>query len=271
MHSASDAQVIYFNDFDQYTYKKTYKETDLDNDWNTAWSSGVKERRVKIEKGWQAYGNNGSCLAIKYPGNKYGTRGTGAQWQHELGGSYDDVMLSYSVKFKRGFDFVKGGKLPGLAGGTAPTGTTAATGTNGFTSRMMWLTSHTGNPGSPKQKTTNAISYAKYFRSGYDLDGKDEDETYFSTSGSLTELKSNVWYDITQRVKMNDPWTNNGIIQIWVDDVLVVNKQNVRFRTNGSFGIDKVYFSTFFGGGWSWRTSKWETAYFDNFIVTALD
>jgi len=136
---------------------------------------------------------------------------------------------------------------------------------------MMWLTPHTGNPGSPKQKTSNAISYAKYFRSGYDFDGKDEDETFFQSNESLTSLKSNVWYDITQRIKMNDPKTNNGIIQIWLNDKLVVNRQDVRFRTNSSSGIDKLYFSTFFGGGRSWRTSKWETAYFDNFVITALD
>lgn len=272
LQSKANAQTIYYNDFDQHTKSRTYKEADLDREWNSPeWSSGVKDYRVKIEKGWQAYGNSGSCMAVKYPKRKYGTKNTGAQWKMELDDSYEEVYLSYAVKFKRGFDFVKGGKLPGLAGGTAPTGNTAATGGNGWTARMMWLTDHTGTPGSPKQKTANAISYAKYFQSGYDFDGKDEDETYFQSGGNLTELKSNVWYDITQRIRMNDPWTNNGVIQIWIDDQLVVNKQNVRFRTNYSLGIDQVYFSTFFGGGYSWRTSKYETVYFDNFVVVAIE
>ncbi len=180
------------------------------------------------------------------------------------------MELRYAVKFKRGFDFVRGGKLPGLAGGTAPTGTTRATGTNGFAARMMWLTSHTGQPGAPKQKTTHAISYSKFVGSGYDGDGKDEDETDFSSNGKLTVLTSNKWYDIKQRVKMNDPSKSNGFIKIWVNGTLVVNQTNIRFRTSNAFAIDKVYFGTFFGGGSSWRTSKYETAYFDNFVVKAL-
>ncbi|MFK7769371.1 MAG: polysaccharide lyase [Mariniblastus sp.] len=272
----SQAQLIYSNNFDQYDGSRKYRESDLNNDWNSPeWSNGVSKGRVKIDSGWQAYGNQGSSLAVKYPTGKYGTKNTGAQWKMDLGDSYEEVLLSYSVKFKRGFDFVKGGKLPGLAGGQSPTGNAPADGFNGWTARMMWRTAHTGNPGSPKQKTSNAISYAKYDQSGSDGDGKDEDETFFSEGGTpagqLTELKSNRWYEITQRIRMNTPGQFNGVIQIWVDDQLVVDKQDVRFRNVASLGIDQVYFSTFFGGGYSWRTSKYETAYFDNFMVFAVE
>ena len=218
----SQAQVIYYNNFDQYDGSRSYRGSDLDNDFNRPeWEDGVSEGRVKIDSSWQAYGNQGSSLAVKYPPGKHGTKNTGAQWKMEFDQKYEEVYLTYSVKFKRGFDFVKGGKLPGLAGGTSPTGTTAATGTNGWAARMMWLTSHTGNPGSPKQKTANAISYAKYFRSGFDQDGKDEDETFFESNGSLTKLESNKWYEITQRIKMNRHWDDDGIIQIWIDDKLL--------------------------------------------------
>ncbi|WP_145421732.1 polysaccharide lyase [Planctomycetes bacterium K23_9] len=269
----ASAQIIYSNDFDHHQFTGTYREHHWEADWNDPqWEDGIKEKRVKIVDGYQAYGGSGRSLAVKYPKGKYGTKNTGAQWIMELNDSYDEVLLSYSVKFKRGFDFVKGGKLPGLAGGTAPTGNVAANGYNGWTTRMMWRTTHTGNPGSPKQKTSPAISYAKYRRSGPDNDGRIEDETpWLDPDGDLTMLKSNKWYDITQRIKMNDVGTSNGVLQIWLNDVLLVDKQDVEYRKTNSIGIDKLYFSTFFGGGYSWRTSKYETAYFDNFVIVAVD
>lgn len=267
--STVSAQYIYQNDFDQHTYKRTYKIADLNAEWNNPlWDTGVSEYRVKVESGYQAVGNSGSCLAVKSPKGTYGPQDSGAQWIMEFDDSYEEVYLSYCVKFKKSFDFVKGGKLPGLAGGTAPTGFTKATGYNGWTARMMWRTGFTGNPGSPKQKTSNAVSYAKYVGSGWRNDGKNEEKVPFrySNNEELT-FKSNRWYSLTQRIKMNDPFVKNGELQIWVDGVMVVNEQNLEFRKTYDLGIDKLYFSNFFGGGSSWRTSKYETLFFDDFSV----
>jgi len=270
--ASTHAQVIYQNDFDQHTRSRTYNRSDLDSEWNSPeWEDGIRENRVQIKKGSQAYGGEGCCLAVSYPKEKHGTRDTGAQWIMELDDEYEEVYLTYSVKFKRGFDFVKGGKLPGLAGGTAPTGNTSATGYNGWTARWMWRTFFNGTPGAPKQKRTKAISYAKFYKSGHDRDGKDEDETVFQKGTKDFSFSSNQWYEVTQRVKLNDHWKDNGILQIWVNDVLVLDQQNIRFRKTKRLKIDKLYFSTFFGGGSSWRTSKSETAYFDNFMIVAID
>lgn len=136
---------------------------------------------------------------------------------------------------------------------------------------MMWRTSHQGNPGSPKQKKSQMISYAKYVGSGHDNDGKDEDETLFAdANNNLFTIDSNRWYEVTQRIKMNDHWKSNGIIQIWVDDKLVIDQRNIRFRKTKNIGIDQLYFSSFFGGGYSWRTSKYETVYFDNISIMVI-
>lgn len=48
------------------------------------------------------------------------------------------LHLRYYVRFSEGFDFVKGGKLPGLFGGAIPDGT------NGFSVRYMWRTNGDG-------------------------------------------------------------------------------------------------------------------------------
>ena len=55
-------------------------------------------------------------------------------------GGYDDLYCSYYVRFAPGFDYVKGGELPGLAGGAANTGGNKPTGRDGWSARMMWRT-----------------------------------------------------------------------------------------------------------------------------------
>ncbi|WP_157665237.1 polysaccharide lyase [Mariniblastus fucicola] len=270
--SQSDAQLIYQNDFDQYTTERVYTDDDLDNDFNEPrFNDGVTEGRVTIVGASQAHGGAGSALAIAYPAGEDGTKQTGAQWQLDFDNSYEELYFSYCVKFESGFDFVRGGKLPGLAGGTAPTGSTQADGTNGWNGRMMWRTDFEGVSGQPEQLTSDAISYAKYTDSGFDGTGRDEDKEYWVESdGSRTTIKSGVWYEIIQRVKMNDPGESNGVLQIWIDGRLVHDQQDVLFRTANTFAIDQVYFSTFFGGNEDWRTSKDEVAYFDDFKVGLL-
>ena len=212
----------------------------------------------------------GSSLSVSYPEDEVRTKQTGAQWQLELDAEYEEAFLSYRVKFADGFDFARGGKLPGLAGGTAPTGNAPAEGDNGWTGRLMWLTESRGEPGAPEQLTSQAISYAKYTDSGFDQDGRNEDEIHWVDSdGSRTEFNSGEWYEITQRVKMNTPGESDGIIQIWLNGQLVHNQTDVLFRTVPDLKIDQVYFSTFFGGNNStWATSKNKTVFFDDFKVS---
>lgn len=262
-------QVIYQNDFDQYS-AGVYTRELLDSDWNAPeFNDGVDEGRVTIVNGQEAFGGKGNSLAVAYPEDQVGTKETGAQWQLELDGEYEEAYMSYRVQFAEGFDFSRGGKLPGLAGGTAPTGNAPAEGDNGWTGRLMWLSDFTGEPGNPEQLVSQAISYAKYADSGFEQDGRNEDETHWiDPDGSRTEFNSGVWYEITQRVKMNTPGVSDGVIQVWLDGVLVHDQTDVLFRTIDDLKIDQLYFSTFFGGGDGWETTKDETVYFDDFEVS---
>lgn len=262
-------QVIYQNNFDQNSVGR-YTRNQLDADWNDPeFNDGVDEGRVTVVSGQDAFGGTGNSLAVAYPEDEAGTKRTGAQWQLELDGEYEEAYLSYRVKFADGFDFSRGGKLPGLAGGTAPTGNAPAEGDNGWTGRLMWLNESAGEPGDPEQPTSQAISYAKYADSGFNQDGRDEDETHWvDADGTRSEFESGVWYEITQRVVMNTPGVSDGIIQIWLDGELVHSQTDVLFRTVPDLKIDQVYFSTFFGGGNGWETSKDETVFFDDFEVS---
>ena len=81
-------------------------------------------------------GTNGSPgLTIKYPKGGYLYSDT-QLFKVKFTPSVD-VYMSYDVKFEPGFVFVKGGKLPGVCGGTCNTGGNAPNGNDGFSNRLV--------------------------------------------------------------------------------------------------------------------------------------
>ena len=62
-------------------------------------------------------------------------------WNRSDDSSFKSMIVSYELAFDSGFDWVKGGKLPGLRGGLNSTGCSGgnkATGLDCFSSRLMW-------------------------------------------------------------------------------------------------------------------------------------
>ena len=80
--------------------------------------------------------NNNRFLKVRIPKNHYSSL-TGAQWKIPLQPS-DEYYFSYRIRFDEAFDFVKGGKLPGLAGGTANSGGKVPDGYDGWSARLMF-------------------------------------------------------------------------------------------------------------------------------------
>ena len=100
-----------------------YTEEDVEEDFGELrFTNGVDEGWVQIVTGDQAFGGTGSAIRVRYPEGGEGPGEGGAQWIVEFDEGYEEAYLSYRVKFAEGFDFVRGGKLPGLAGGSAPSG-----------------------------------------------------------------------------------------------------------------------------------------------------
>lgn len=160
------------------------------------------------------------------------------------------LQLSYRLRFSENFDFVKGGKLPGLYGGTAPSGGYIPDGSDGFSTRFMWREGGKGEV------------YAYLPTS----------QTYGTSLGQGNwKFKPGVWYNLKQEVILNDPKSNNGSLKVWLDDKLVLNQQNLRFRTTDKLKIDGVYVSAFFGGGTAdYATPKNVHIDFDDFEVSAI-
>ena len=94
---------------------------------------------------------SGPVLQVRYPAGSYQDSNNGGAQMYALwnssGSAFQSMMISYEVAFDSGFDWVKGGKLPGLRGGPDPnncSGGNQANGTNCFSSRLMWRTNGAG-------------------------------------------------------------------------------------------------------------------------------
>jgi hypothetical protein len=161
----------------------------------------------------------------------------------------DEAYLRYYVRFPDGFDFVKGGKLPGLFGGTATAGRRIPDGTDGFSTRYMWRRGGDGE----------VYAYLPTSR-----------EHGTSIGRGAWRFVPGRWTSLEQRVRLNRPGVADGRITVWVDDVQVLDERGVRFRTSPAVRIDGVFLSTFFGGGdESWATPEDQHADFAGFALSS--
>ena len=159
--------------------------------------------------------------------------------------------LQYAVRFEPGFDFVKGGKLPGLFGGDAPSGGKKVTGYNGFTTRYMWRRNGVGE------------------LYGYFVN-KHEPKFGESVRRRSFRFWPGTWTLLEQEVIMNDPDKANGILRVWVDGEQFIAADDIACRATKSIGVSGLYFSTFFGGGdLSWAPDKDEYVQFADFRLYA--
>lgn len=253
MTLAGDPEVIFENNFNHHPESKVYEKTEWQTDWDKPkWENGVEEGRVKIVKEGE-----GAYLSVSYPAYKIKSKESGAQWKLEFGKGYEAATLTYKIKFHKDFNFVRGGKLPGLVGGNPPTGSKAADGKNGWSARYMW------------RDNGAAIAYTQHVYSGRKYNGKEEDRDYWYHNGQRFIFKRDQWYTIEQKIELNTPNQKDGILEIRVDGQLVKQRKDIMFRRTDKLQIDQLYFSTFYGGSESsWQPLKDETIYFDDFKIT---
>jgi hypothetical protein len=186
-----------------------------------------------------------SNLSANTDGSAYG----GAQvYLRPTIGPVDQLHLRYYVRFQPGFDFVKGGKLPGLYGGTVTSGRHIPDGTNGFSTRYMWRRSGAGEV---YAYLPSSVAHGTSFGRG---------------SWSFTPGQ---WICIEQAVQLNTPGRADGSVSVWLDGKLVFNQPDMSYRTTDSLKIDGVFFSTFFGGGDpSWASPTDQYTDFAAFVVS---
>lgn len=200
---------------------------------------------------------SGGCLRVHYAAGTYdpgsmiraGAKVGGVEFNSSLGIAPRDALnLRYYVKFPQGFDFVKGGKLPGLFGGTANTGGKIPNGTDGFTTRYMWREQGAGEI---YAYLPSSVNYGTSIGRG----------SWHFIPGQ--------WTLIEQSVKLNTPGIGNGNLRVWVNEKLVVDRHDVLFRSVDYLKLQGIIFSTFFGGNdQSWATPVDTYVDFSDFAVS---
>lgn len=220
-------------------------------DWNNPpFSHGIMEGRVAIALDIQDVRNR--VLRVLYPASAVGPEESGTQWIVRFDNSYDELYISYWVRFEENFDFSKGGKLPGLAGGQGNTGGKKPTGEDGFSARIVWL------------EEGKIAQYVYYPDQASNFGDK------FIWMNGRAHFSPGVWHRVMTRIAMNTPGEHNGIVQSWLDGVLTLDIENIRFRDTPRFAIDQLRFETFPGGRDpdSFGPSKDQTIDFDHVMIS---
>ena len=209
---------------------------------------GLAEGRARRSSPWRA----ATRCARPLSAGVGGPRGEGgAQFLAALPGGHDDLYCSYRVRFAPGFDFVRGGKLPGLVGGSHPTGGRPAD--DGFSARLMW-------------RTGGAVVHYVYYPRQSTTYGVD---LPYLLAGAPARFQPGAWHRVEHRVVMNTPGRADGILQAWIDGQPALDERDRVWRLDASVHVDALYFSTFFGGNDpSWGPSRDESVDFDDFVVS---
>lgn len=214
------------------------------------------ERSIGLEKNVSVLpgeGSEGAMLRIPYP--KGSVNFGSAEKGRPLGGAAfyvpfttgDTACLHYKVRFPADFEFRKGGKLPGLYGGKAPSGGEKVTGRNGWSVRLMWR----------KKGEGELYEYIFNKKGKYGLSVGRGDFTF----------PRGRWVEIELEVRVNEPDRRNGIVRLWIDGKPVMEQDDVVFVTDRKRGTEVgLMFSTFFGGSdKSWASPRDQYADFADF------
>lgn len=176
----------------------------------------------------------------------------------------NEACLQYNLKFEQNFDWVKGGKLPGMW-----IGNIGASGgnhdVNGYSYRSAW---HANGAAQaylyiPKQQSPDLGKQPGFINSDVYGDALWRGQFAFDT---------NTWYSVKLYIKLN---TFNGASPHY-DGVIGMAINNtthmfdkIVWTDNKQHTINGIMMDTFFGGSdISWASSQTTYSYFRNFVVS---
>ncbi len=171
-----------------------------------------------------------NLLKVVFPGGKFGPL-PGAQWKVNFQET-ESAHLKYKVYIPSGFEFAKGGKLPGLGGGKGNTGGQVPDGYDGWSVRFMF-------------KEAGRLCAYLYYPGMPDKFG----EKWFLKAGENDYvLPRDKWVEIGLTVKMNNPGKPDGRVECYINGILMLTVENIEFRRTNALKADHLFFSSFFGG-----------------------
>jgi len=187
---------------------------------------------------------------------------------------FESMMVSYNVAFPNGFNWVLGGKLPGVYGGTPYDGCSGgvqSTGSNCLTMRLMWRPSGAGE-GENVEKLCHVENRQPVINQRYPAllslilvyayvpaDPESEfcknpavicnDQYGKSIGRGQIYFQAGAWTRMDMAMSLNKPAGNsNGTLQVYQNGVLVIQMNDIPYRSSGMVGFQGLMFSSFFGG-----------------------
>lgn len=232
-----------------------YSLKELNIDWfSPKWVMG--RNLLSVVNGKEAY--SGKSLKLRYPAGKSSCKNAKdcIQWHTDLDVKLDTLYYGFRIKFSENFDFVWGGKLPGLAGGNGNSGGNIPNGKDGWSVRIMW------------NDENQLVSYVYH----PDQVWKYGDTYIWDMSEQKNgEIERGKWHTIQTRLQLNTPGKKDGSIIAWLNGKRVLVKKGLRFRDINSLEIDNFHFVSFFGGnGPKWAPKVDQTAYIDDVRISRI-
>lgn len=247
--SGNGTPSVYSNNFQQHT-AGAYTAARFSADWGftPGASAGVADNRLSVVT--DPLESSNRVLRVTYKANQIGGSSASVFTYPIPGGPHSQLWLQYKVMFDSNFTWVKGGKLPGLAGfnGTKPTGCVNNSLLDGFSARFMW------------RENGNGFLYL------YNPVKQDECGDYSPLSSFFTKGR---WYTITSFVELGNANQYNGAVTTYIDGVEVSRVSGLMLRNSSSVSIDKFLFETFFGGSTTdWAPASDQYSYFDDISIS---
>jgi hypothetical protein len=208
-------------------------------DWpGCAFEDGIQEGHVQLKE------REGiKWLRVNYAVGGIGPEQGGTGWRWPIG-KHKTAELQYTLRFNQDFDFVKGGKLPGLCGGPENvSGGRPSDGTNGFSARLMW------------RKDGRGEAYVYH---------KNQPEKYGESFPFPDDFRFPPGKPILVRIAvvMNTGGQRDGMLCVWITlpgqgKRLVVERKDMEWRSAETYNVDSLYFETFHGGNdVSWAPTR---------------
>jgi hypothetical protein len=131
------------------------------------------------------------------------------------------ACLSYKVFFEGDLEFHAGGTLPGIQGRDE-----SQQSQDGFASHMAWR--EDGQPGVTLSVTASGKTQTAYFE-------------------ARPTFPRGQWIRIDKEVALNTPGQDNGILRVWVDGVLAIERTNIAYRGKPEINMSGVGANVFYG------------------------
>ncbi|KAG6899044.1 hypothetical protein C0993_001431 [Termitomyces sp. T159_Od127] len=228
------------------------------------------------ETAWEAIYPKGSINpASQFPGG-FGFHLSGPkEFAEHLARGATEAVFSYRMMLQPDWEWVKGGKLPGVFGGVGDlsyscTGGRQENRCQCFNLRPMWRAQSAGELYTylPLTDTNSSVLI------NIPPASKENSDYGFSVGrGSFHfDIAVGCWVSIAFRVKLNTYNHHNGEIQLWVDGKSVMDIKGLVICDAENARIKGMHFQTFFGGhDESWASPKDQKAWFADISGAILE